>query len=89
MTKQVRSFVVVFFSLVLVVSLVLGGCTKYANEKQITKLDESEAAALAAEKKTADLEKEKADLQAKLAEKQAELQKVQAEKESIKAKLGN
>jgi uncharacterized protein YlxW (UPF0749 family) len=88
MTKRVRSFVVVFFSFVLV-AFVLGGCTKYANEKQMTQLDETETAAVAAEKKTADLEKEKADLQAKLAEKQAELQKVQAEKESIKAKLGN
>jgi len=87
MGRGVRNFVMALFSFLLVASLLLGGCTRYANEEQLTTLDETEAATAAAEKGVAEKEKEKADLQAKLAEKQDELKKVQEEKEKIRSKL--
>lgn len=87
MIRGVRNIMVALFALVVVLSLLLAGCTRYANEEQLTALDEGEAAAMAAEKKVADLEKEKAELQEKLAEKQEELKKVQAEKAKVQSKL--
>jgi TolA-binding protein len=71
------------FSLIVILSLLLSGCTRYANEDQLQALDESEASAQAAEEDTAKLEEEKAELEAKLAEKQEELKQVQAEKERL------
>ena len=88
MAKGVRNFAMLLFALVLVASMLITGCTRYANEEQLTALDETEGAALEAERALAEKEKEKADLQAKLAEKQEELRKVQAEKEKIQSKLG-
>ena len=87
MARRARGIVVALFSLVLVVSLLLGGCTRYANEEQLTTLDETEGAAIAAENEVAEKEKEKAELQAKLAEKQDELKKVQEEKEKIESRV--
>ena len=87
MIRGVRNIMMALFALVIVLSLLLAGCTRYANEEQLTALDEGEAGALAAEKKVADLEKEKAELQQKLAEKQDELKKVQAEKAKVQSKL--
>ena len=87
MRRVIRYFVLTLFALVVTASLLLTGCTRYANEEQLTTLDESEAAVSAAEEKIAEKEKEKADLQRKLAEKQDELKKVQAEKEKIQSKI--
>lgn len=87
MIKGVRSFVCVLFCFILVASLLIGGCGGYANEEQMTTLDETEAAALAAEQKVAEKEKEKAELEAKLAEKQQELKNVQAEKQKVQSRL--
>lgn len=87
MARSIRYFVLGLVSLFLAVSLLLSGCTRYANEEQLTTMDETESAALAAEGKVAEKEKEKADLEAKLAEKQEELKKVQEEKEKIQSKM--
>jgi septal ring factor EnvC (AmiA/AmiB activator) len=87
MARIVRHFIVALFILVVAVSLMLAGCTRYANEEQLTTLDETEAATDAANQKLAEKEKEKAELQQKLAEKQDELQKVQQEKEKIQGKI--
>ncbi len=87
MVRRVRNMMMVLFSLVLIASLLLGGCTRYANEEQLTALDETEAATVAAEEEVAEKEKEKAELQAKLAEKQDELKKVQEEKEKIQSRV--
>jgi septal ring factor EnvC (AmiA/AmiB activator) len=88
MAKNARvlaaGLVAVFFTVTLFVS----GCTRYANEKQMTTLDEAKASVTAAEENTAKLEKENAELKAKLAEKQAELKQVQAEKDKIKSQVG-
>jgi len=70
-----------------IASLLIGGCSRYANEEQMTTLDETEAAALAAEQKVAEKEKEKAELEAKLAEKQQELEYVKSEKAKVQSRL--
>jgi len=88
MVRSLRKFLVALFALILVGSFVFAGCTRYANEKQLTTLDETQKAAVSAEQKVAEKEKEKAELKAKLAEKKAELEKVQAEKAKVKSKLG-
>jgi TolA-binding protein len=75
------------FALFIISSFFVTGCTRYAKEEQLVQLDETEASALAAEERVAELEKEKADLEKKLAEKQDELKQVQAEKEKIQNKL--
>ncbi|NQT25511.1 hypothetical protein HQ585_09150 [candidate division KSB1 bacterium] len=87
MTRGVRSIVLVLFSLLLVASLFVTGCTRYANEEQLTQLDETNAAAVDAEAKVAGLETEKAELEATLAEKQKELEAVKVEKERIAAEM--
>ena len=87
MTRGVRFIVLVLFSLLLVASLFVTGCTRYANEEQLTTLDETSAAAADAETKVAELEAEKAELEAKLAEKQQELEAVKAEKEQLAAEM--
>lgn len=87
MRRVIRCFVLTLFALVVITSLLLTGCTRYANEEQLTTLDETEAAADAVQQKITEKEKEKADLQQKLAEKQDELKKVQAEKEKIQSKI--
>lgn len=87
MAKGVRVMGFGLLSLLLAASMFLSGCTRYANEEQLTVLDETQAAAVSAEDKLAELKSEKSALEAKLAEKQDELKKVQAEKEKVTAKL--
>ena len=87
MIRGVKHFMLALFALVIVASLVLAGCTRYANEEQLNALDESSAAVSALEKQIAEKEQEKAELERKLAEKQDELKKVQAEKEKVRSKL--
>ena len=87
MTKAVRILMLATFCLVLVSALFMTGCTRYANEEQLTTLDETGAAADAAEAKVAELEKEKANLQAKLDAKKAELEAVKQEKVDVESRL--
>ena len=87
MRRGVRNIVLALFSFVLLTSFLATGCTRYANEEKLQALDETQAAALSAEERVAELEKEKADLQAKLAEKKAELKQVQDEKSKVQSKL--
>ncbi len=87
MSRIIRCIVLLLFALALVSSILVTGCTRYANEEQLTTLDETNAAALSAEKKVAEKEKEKADLEAKLKAKKAELDEVMKEKEKVQSKL--
>jgi peptidoglycan hydrolase CwlO-like protein len=82
-----RILVLVLFSLTLISSFFITGCTRYAKEEELTTMDETEASADAAEKKVEDLEQEKAELQAKLEQKKQELKEVQAEKEKVRSQL--
>ena len=43
MAKGVRNFAMLLFALVLVTSMLVTGCTRYANEEQLTALDETDA----------------------------------------------
>lgn len=87
MARGARLIAVGLFSLIVAFSLLLSGCTRYANEDQLQALDESQASAMSAEEDVAQLEKEKAELEAKLAKKQEELKQVKAEKERIAAEM--
>ena len=87
MTRGLRIFILILFSLTLLSCFFVTGCTRYANEEQLTTLDETEAAAESAEKKVSDLEAQRDDLKAKLAEKKEELRKVQEEKEKVRSRL--
>jgi len=87
MLRGVRKVLVAFFSVVVLASFVLAGCTRYANDEQLKTLDETKAAALSAEKTAQDKEQEKASLEKKLSEKQDELQKVKEEKGKVQSKL--
>jgi septal ring factor EnvC (AmiA/AmiB activator) len=87
MARGVRFIGFGLLSLLLAASIFISGCTRYANEEQLTALDETQSAAVSAEDQLAGKKAEKAALEAKLAEKQAELKQVQAEKEKVTAKL--
>lgn len=65
----------------------LTGCGWTASEEEIQALEETKAAALAAEKTLSDKKAERKDLEAKLEAKKAELAKVKAEKEKVLQKL--
>lgn len=87
MTKFMKVVSIAVLLAFLVGSLGLTGCTKYANEDQLKVLDETQAAALAAEKKVKELEAEKANLESELQAKKAEHEKVKKEKELVKERL--
>ncbi len=88
MARGIRVFAAGLLVVAFTLSLFVAGCTRYANEKQLTTLEESKTATGAAQDNVAKLEKENADLKAQLAAKQAELKQVQAEKAKVKSKLG-
>ena len=87
MARGVRYFTVILLSFVFIASLVMSGCTRYANEEKLNTLDETVSAADGAEQELAAKEQEKAELEAKLAEKEAELEKIKANKAEIEQKL--
>jgi septal ring factor EnvC (AmiA/AmiB activator) len=84
MARNIRILAAGLLVVLFTVSLFVTGCSRYANEKQMTTLDESKASVAAVEQNVAKLEKENAELKAKLAALQAELKTVQAEKEKVK-----
>jgi peptidoglycan hydrolase CwlO-like protein len=88
MARYARILAASLLVLVFASSLFVTGCTRYANDKQMTTLEETKASTSAAQDQVAKLQKENADLKAQLAQKQAELKQVQAEKEKVKARLG-
>jgi Tfp pilus assembly protein PilN len=87
MVKRFRSFVLLLTVCLFAVGVMMTGCSSTPNEKQMKALEESNAAATAANDKVAQLEKENADLKAKLAEKQAELKKTQDEKAKVLSRV--
>jgi septal ring factor EnvC (AmiA/AmiB activator) len=87
MRRSARNVVLALLSFVLLIAFAAAGCSRYANEEALSALDETQAAAVAAEQRVAELEKEKANLEAQLAEKKGELRKVQDEKSKVLSKL--
>ena len=84
--KWLGKYAKVSIMAVLVIAF-LAGCTWHPGEEEIQALEETKAAALAAEKTLADKKAERKDLEAKLEAKKAELAKVKAEKEKVMQKL--
>jgi septal ring factor EnvC (AmiA/AmiB activator) len=66
----------------------LGGCAKKPSQEELSRLDESKAAAESAEKKLRDLRKERMDLEATLDSKKSELQKLENERDGLKNQAG-
>ena len=78
---------VLVFLLVLLFIGTLFNCKGHPDEEQIQALEETKAAALAAEKSLADKQKERNELEATLAAKKKELEEVKMEKENVLQKL--
>ncbi len=79
--RKLLRIVVVF---VVIISFFIGvGCSKYASKEQMAQLETQKNAALAAEKKVADLERVKSDLQRQINEKEKELEKLKADLRAI------
>jgi len=73
-------------ALVMIAGL-LAACSSHPDEEQVKMLEETKAAALAAEQTLADKKQEASDLEAKCQAKKQELAKVQKEKETVLQKL--
>lgn len=71
----------------ILVLMFLVACSSHPDEEQIQALEETKAAALAAEKTLADKKQERKDLESQLEAKKTELAKVKAEKEKVMQKL--
>ena len=69
-------------------SLFLGQCSKKPSQEELTRLEESRAAAEAAEKKLSDLRKERMELEASLEGKKGELQKLESERDQLRSQTG-
>jgi len=86
MRKTLRTLVVVTAAMLLVL-MAFTGCTKYANEQQLQALEETKAAALAAEKALADCKSETAKLEGQLAEKKQALEDMKKEQQAVSQRL--
>ncbi|MGQ9559128.1 MAG: hypothetical protein ACUVTG_09900 [Candidatus Oleimicrobiaceae bacterium] len=64
------------------------GCAKHPSKEQLTKLEETKQAALAAEEQLKAKDAEKASLEQQLAAKQQQLERCQAEKNAVAGRLG-
>jgi uncharacterized membrane protein (DUF106 family) len=83
-----RTTLVLTIIIVFIIGIFSTGCTKYAKKEDLNKLDETKAAALAAEKALTDKQKERSDWELKLQQKESELQAKQMEKEQIAKQVG-
>lgn len=66
---------------------ILASCASHPDEEQIKALEETKAAALAAEQSMAKKKQESSDLEAKLTAKKSELEKVKKEKDLVLQRL--
>jgi len=86
MRKAMRTMVV-FVAVLLVATFIFTGCTKYAKEAQLQKLDETKAATLAAEKSLNDCNSQAAKLEGQLTENKQALEAMKLEKETVSKRL--
>ena len=86
MRKTLRTLVVVTAAMLLVL-MAFTGCTKYANEQQLQALEETKAAAQAAEKALADCKGETGNLEGQLADKKQSLEDMKKEQEAVSQRL--
>jgi septation ring formation regulator EzrA len=86
MRKALRTLVVIT-AVVLLILMAFTGCTKYANEQQLQALEETKAAAEAAEKALSDCKSETSSLEGQLAEKKQALEDMKKEQEAVSQRL--
>lgn len=67
---------------------VMTGCSKHPNEEQLSALEETNQAALAAESQLQTLQAEKDNLEKQLAETKQQLDDCEAEKDLVSRRLG-
>ncbi|MBD3225990.1 MAG: hypothetical protein GF313_14780 [Caldithrix sp.] len=79
--KTISLFIILLFS---VSTLSLSGCKWHPSEEEINNLEETRAAALAAEKELSEKKAERQELEEKVAAKKAELEKIQADRDAVK-----
>jgi molecular chaperone GrpE (heat shock protein) len=85
MRKAIRG-VLVLTAVALLFS-VMTGCSKHPNEEQLSALEETNQAALSAERQLESLQAEKANVEKQLAEKKQQLDECEAEKELVSRRL--
>lgn len=73
--------------IVIMVSLVIVGCSQKPNEKQLKALEDTKAAALSAEQKASDCNSEKAKIEKQLAEQKQKLEAMKQEKAVVEKRL--
>jgi hypothetical protein len=89
MRKAIRSLVVVAAMGALFLAFVLTGCSKHPSEEQLTALEESKQAAMAAEEQLVAKKAEKEDLEKQLADKKQQVDDCKAEKEAVSERLAS
>lgn len=82
-----RRTLTLLVGILFIVGLLSMGCTRYAKEDQLKLLDDTEAAALAAEKTLQDKKAEKSGWEQKVTQKQKELDAKKAEKAEVEKNL--
>ncbi len=83
-----RRHLTLIFGVIFIIGLLSIGCTRYAKEEQLRQLDETKAAALAAEKQLEDKKAERSQWERKVAQKEKELEAKKAEKVEVEKNLG-
>ncbi len=78
----------VFCVAVLGLALFAAQCSKKPSQEELTRLEESRAAAEAAEKKLNDLRKERMELESNLEGKKGELQTLETERDDLRSQSG-
>jgi cell division protein FtsL len=86
MRKALRTLVVITAAMLLIL-MAFSGCTKYANEQQLQALEETKAAAQAAENALADCKSETASLEGQLAKKKQALEDMKKEQQAVSQRL--
>jgi hypothetical protein len=85
MRKAIRG-VLVLTAVALLFSA-MTGCSRHPNEEQLSALEQTEQAALSAERQLESLQAEKADLEKQLAEKKQQLEECENEKDLVASRL--
>ena len=83
-----RRTLTLLVGILFIIGLLSMGCTRYAKEEQLKLLDDTEAAALAAEKTLQSKKGDKAGWEKKLAQKEKELNAKKAEKAEVEKNMG-
>ena len=72
---------------VVLISFIFVGCTRYANEEELTVLKDTQAAAKKAHAKLATVKQERRNLENKLADKEKELTAAIEEKAAVESRI--